>query len=169
MRFKPVLNKVDAIKELTQKDNPFQRKKALCRSELLYLKYYIFSCKFLLANNKVEKSHVGVDVVSGECAHIKNINTNISSGQEIEFNQCITQALAKEKAQKFIISEILYRKKKLSLNLNIQIEFETMLEYPYWIGYFNRKNAIDFNVIDGITGQKQGSKMKAVFIKYLMQ
>jgi hypothetical protein len=49
------------------------------------------------------------------------------------------------------------------------IRFERKIYYPYWIGYFNRKGALDFEVIDGLNAERQGAKMRPVFVNLLLQ
>jgi len=154
---------------LIKKENLFQRKRTLCKSELIQLSYYLFSAVYNLSNGKKEYSYIGVDTISGECAHINSPQRFLNEKSEDEFKKLISIEEAKIIANKFLINEILYRKKKRISLINIEIKLEALFEYPYWIGYFKRGSGIDFNVIDGLTGQRQGPKMKSVFIKYLMQ
>jgi len=49
------------------------------------------------------------------------------------------------------------------------IQFDKKIHYPYWIGYFHRKGALDFEVVDGISGERQGAKMRPIFVNVLLQ
>jgi len=51
----------------------------------------------------------------------------------------------------------------------IDLNIEGIVNYPYWIGYYKRKDGVDFDVIDAVSGKKQGAKMKPVFIELLMR
>lgn len=169
MKYVPQIEKNTAVEVLEKRENIFQRKKNICRSDLIYLPYYLFSFNIYLADGKVESSFVCVDLIGGECAYLKDRKEIAHENKTAEFNSAITENEAAEKARKFIINEILHKKKKYLNFLTMEIKLETVFEYPYWIGYFQKKDGIDFNVIDGITGQKQGPKMKTIFIKFLMQ
>ncbi|MBI1938332.1 MAG: hypothetical protein HYS25_09405 [Ignavibacteriales bacterium] len=169
MKCIPQIKESNAVEVLKKRENIFQREKNVRRSELIYLPYYLFSFNIYLADGKVESSFVCVDLIGGECAHLRDKTNIVQGNKTAEFNNVITENEAAERARKFIINEILHKKKKYLNFLTMEIKLETVLEYPYWIGYFQKKNGIDFNVIDGITGQKQGPKMKTIFIKFLMQ
>ena len=37
--------------------------------------------------------------------------------------------------------------------------------YPFWVGYFATKDAYDFRAVDAVTGDKQGVRMRKVFLR----
>jgi hypothetical protein len=41
--------------------------------------------------------------------------------------------------------------------------------YPFWIGYFNRKDIFDFKAVDAVSGQAQGIKMRKIFLQAFRQ
>ncbi len=168
MQYQPLINKNRAVEELVRKENLFQRKKDLCRSELIFLPYYLFAVTIHSNDGKSRLSHVCVDMINGECAYLVNNNFNNIVNVN-NFIPDVTENEAGDKARKFIINEILYKKRKYQDCPQIEIELKNIMEYPYWIGYFKKENGYDFNIIDGVTGQRQGPKMKAVFIKYLIK
>jgi hypothetical protein len=161
------INKAEEL--LTKKENFFQRNKTLCKSELIYLPYYLFSAEIHLSSNKTGRFFLAVDTIAGECAHIKNVQRFLDQSFSKSQNFIISEEEAGIIAKKFFVNEILYKKRKGVGFIKTSITLEKVFEYPYWIGYFRRGDGIDFNVIDGLTGQRQGPKMKSVFIKYLMQ
>lgn len=169
MLLSPQINKSIAETILVKKENVFQLKRTLCSSELIYLPYYLFSVSITMKNGKEEKSHVCVDVITGECAHYKVASNNSLSESNNNLIPLISGDEAKEKVRSFILNEILHKKRKRIEFLSIETELKYVLNYPYWIGYFKKGEAIDFKVIDGISGQIQGPKMKPAFIKYLMR
>lgn len=169
MKYVPQIDKGIAVEVLQKRENIFQKKKNICHSYLIYLPYYLFSFNIYLTGGKVENSFVCVDLIGGECAHLKDKTNFVQENKAAGFNSVISENEAEEKARKFIINEILHKKKKYLKFLTMEAKLESVLEYPYWIGYYQKKDGIDFNVIDGITGQKQGPKMKTIFIKFLMQ
>ena len=72
----------------------------------------------------------------------------------------------KEHIRRFLLQQSLKQKYRAELQ-NINLDNE--IYYPFWIGYFYRKGALDFDVIDGVSGEKQGVTMRPVFIKFLME
>lgn len=168
MQYIPQINSDSALKELAKKENVFAWTKNICRHEMLYLPYFMFKCKVYSADNTSREFFICVDQLNGECAHI-NGTANVNNSNSLSGRSLITVEEAKENARKFLISEILYKKKKITFFENADITLTDTIEYPYWIGYYKTTKGIDFNAIDAVTGQKQGPRMKAVFIKYLMQ
>ena len=169
MQYVPKIDKDSAVKRLKQKENFFQRKKNICQSELIYVPYYLFSVNIHMENNKTVDFYVCVDTIIGECAYLKERKEIKSTASALSAQSSIDAEMADERVRKFITNEILLKKKKLMNHKRMDISLETVFEYPYWIGYFRRDDGIDFSAIDGVTGQKQGPKMKTMFIKYLLQ
>jgi hypothetical protein len=63
---------------------------------------------------------------------------------------------------------------KRSLKFNQVVESTTFemkdrFYYPYWIGYFKRAGSYDFDVLDAVNGERQGVRLKPVFIDALMR
>lgn len=169
MQFEPKIDKDSAVKALAKKENFMASVKNICSTELLYLPYYLFNCTLHFNKEKVVETLVGVDQVIGECAHIRsNSGTKPGSGAIIK-KALIPVDKAKEIAERFVLSETLYKKNRFSGLNYTNVTFKYLFVYPYWIGYYRTGKGIDFNIIDAVTGQKQGPRMKAVFIKYLMQ
>ena len=80
-------------------------------------------------------------------------------------SRIIKSKIAVEQAEKSGLEE--FRRYMLRFSLKkkdkfqvLSCEFEQELYYPCWVGYFKRKGAYDFEAIDGISGQRQGVKMK---------
>jgi hypothetical protein len=42
-----------------------------------------------------------------------------------------------------------------------------MIFYPFWVGYYRRGGGYDFRVMDGVSGEVQGMRMRKVFLKAL--
>lgn len=41
------------------------------------------------------------------------------------------------------------------------------IHYPFWVGYFKKKNGYDFKALDAVSGEIQGIKMRKLFMHAL--
>lgn len=50
-----------------------------------------------------------------------------------------------------------------------RLEFSPVREifYPFWLGYFKKRDAYDFRAIDALSGQEMGLKMRPLFLSAL--
>ncbi len=157
-----------AKKKIEKKDNIFSMKKNIQNIELVYLPYYLFRSE-ISTKDKTIVQHICVDSLKGEHAFLQMKNlAGTEKSVEIE-DKILSEAEALVIAKKEIKASLFLEKGK-GLNLNeISISCEGVIKYPYWIGYFNRKSGVDFEVVDAVNGKKQGPKMKPVFIQLIMQ
>lgn len=162
-------NQIDlksAKKYLSKKYYLFRKPVSVCKSEKMFLPYYQFDCSIKM-NNKTEIIQVAIDTFYGECAIVNSITCTQNMKDKIR--DCIININEAETiVKRFIINEILYSKSKGFEFPIIRISYVKTFLYPYWIGYYQKGNNYDIEIIDGYTGQKQGPKMKKVFINYLI-
>ena len=162
-------NQIDfnsAKKFLSKKYYLFRKPVSICKSEKMFLPYYQFDCSIKM-NNKTDIIPIAIDSFYGECA-IVNSSTCTQNINDKICNCAINVKEAETIVKRFIIYEILYMKSKgLEIPI-IEISYVKTFLYPYWIGYYKKGINYDIEIIDGYTGQKQGPKMKKVFINYLI-
>ena len=82
--------------------------------------------------------------------------------------------ISQQEAEKFALEdykrELLKHSLKKKVDVTVKsIQFDKEIHYPYWIGYFFRRGALDFEVVDGISAERQGAKMRPIFVNLLLQ
>lgn len=168
MKIPAEININDAAVLLKKPFNIFSSKKEIIKTELVYLPYYMFESQIIFGNGKSEVKKVCIDTVSGDHAFLKNIDIKPLI-EKFDTHAAVKPEEAISIARMTIKSNLMFEKGKGKKIDSIKIKEEGMIEYPYWIGYYKRKNKIDFEVIDAINGNLQGAKMKPTFIKLIMQ
>jgi hypothetical protein len=167
----PKIDKSQALIELSKKPRPLTRKRKIIKVELLYVPCYIFTVQIVTNKGNQSSEQVCIDGVQGLFAFFKGAEfekSAHSSARTYDFK------ISQSKAESFALEQYKRQLLKHSLKKKVQatvdsIQFDKKIYYPYWIGYFRRKRALDFDVIDGISGVKQGAKMKPLFMTLLLQ
>ena len=157
----------DAVVLLKKPYNIFSSKKEIVKTELVYLPYYMFESQIIFSGGKTEKRSICVDTVSGDYAFLQNIDMKPDAEEYLP--ALIKPYEAINIARLTIKSNLMFEKGKGKKVDSINIKEAGMIEYPYWVGYYKRKNRIDFDVVDAVNGKLQGVKMKPTFIKLIMQ
>ena len=165
----PQIEKENARDFLAKQHGIFNKKRSIETIELFYLPSYIVDVRvFTKGEHKIQS--FCIDAVQGGFAFLQS--SSIAATPPDDFKTCpyfLSQAAIEEKA----VDE--YRRHLLRLGLMSRIKFEIEgivgarpVYYPFWIGYFHRKGKIDFEVIDALGGEQQGSLMRSVFMKALL-
>jgi hypothetical protein len=145
--------------------------KKMVKVELFYLPIYLFTIE--LEDRKARHYHemISVDGIKGEFAFFRESDSVESPNEHMNsFSYILAEPIARKIAlaeyQRFLLKNNLK-----SSNSSGIVSFSKGVKafYPYWIGYFRRKNGYDFEVIDAVGGGKQGIKMRPVFIELLLQ
>jgi len=143
-------------------------KKKIVHAELIYIPGYMFS----VSCSHIKKNHLNVfvDSIIGEFALLSSKNQffdYIIQKEKILREIPIDQAreIAVNEMKRMFLWRSLKTKKKIPMDIITDSDF---LMYPYWIGYFKKKEKIDFQAIDAVSGKEQGAKMKPLFIQYLI-
>jgi hypothetical protein len=166
-----VISRARAEELLSKKAGPLSPRRKLVKTELIYLPVYLFALKLEDKRGRVFAEKISVDGIRGEFAFVKEINYDPSppdNRHTFEFG--LTEKKARDIAEREY-KRILF-KDNLKTGNNVTITgFRPgrKIYYPYWIGYFKRKKAYDFSIIDAVDGGKQGIKMRPVFFDLLMQ
>ena len=136
------------------------------KTELLYLPFYLFD--ILLQEDDVEKKvTVSVDGLLGNTLFfLKNDLDYVSDmdGPRCPFllTQPEAEKIALDKYKWLLLEHGLKKKVKFSVE---EITEVRTIHYPFWVGYFKKKKAYDFKVLDGVSGEIQGVKMRRVFLR----
>jgi len=166
-----VVSRTKAEDLLTKTKGLLSPRREMVKIELIYLPVYLFSLKLEDKRNRLLAERISVDGIRGEFAFIKDIDYD-SSPPEIKhrFEFSLTEKEAREIANREY-QRVLFKDNLKTRNDVRIIEFGPgeRIYYPYWVGYFKRKNAYDFNLIDAVDGGKQGMKMRPVFMDLLLQ
>ncbi|RQW00997.1 hypothetical protein EH223_16760 [candidate division KSB1 bacterium] len=148
----------------------FRKKRAIDKIELFYLPSYIITVQ-VKTDKKIQNQSLCIDAVLGSFAFYTSSKT--SSTPECKFSTC-PFLLQEEAIVNMALEE--YRRHLLHSGLKMRYRFQVQkvisierLFYPFWIGYFSRKNKLDFDVVDAVGGEHQGVALRPVFIKALLE
>ena len=167
----PEIDKARAQAVLTRQPRPFTRKRNILKTELLYLPSFLFLLRVKPGTGSHFVEYVTIEEIHGEFALIEKSDY---SPEPVTPSRIYNFVLPSDEAEAVALDlykRILLKKslKNKSMAVVESIELEQKFYYPYWIGYFHHKGALDFDVIDGISGKHQGPKMRSVFIELLLQ
>ncbi len=163
-----IIKKDKAIKILRKPTLFFQQKRKIVHVELINLPYYHFLSNIIIKNDEDRETNICIDGISGEYAFVdKELSSKYKNNYKIPFKVELEEAgkIANSAVNQFIVTRM---KQSVSLE-EVQIKLINTFKYPYWMGLFKKgKEGVQFDVIDGVTGKKQGPKMKPVFIELLL-
>ena len=166
-----VVSRAQAENLLTKPKGFLSPRREMVKIELIYLPVYLFALKLEDKKGRHLAERISVDGIKGEFAFIKEIHYDSSPPDtKNKFDFRLTEEEAREIANREY-QRILF-KDNLKTRNDVKITGFGRGEkifYPYWAGYFKRKNAYDFNLIDAVDGGKQGMKMRPVFMDLLLQ
>ena len=168
------VSKIDEEKaqtRLAKNPRPLTRKRLIIKAELLYLPYYIFTIGIEILNKGKSSEQVCIDAIQGQFAYFKGakfVESQPDSSRNYDFE------ISQNEAKTIALNEYKCHLLKHSLNKKVHstvksIQFDKKIYFPYWIGYFRRKGALDFDVIDGLNAERQGAKMRPIFMSLLLQ
>jgi hypothetical protein len=166
-----IIEKPEAEELLCQPDGIWLPKRKVIKVELLYLPMYLFNVKLEDRNGRKNQDIVSVDGIKGEFSFFRETDYQDQTKEKRDiFIWKLTEAMAREIAMKEY-QRILLKINLRNSNTNVIISFSHGVQayYPYWIGYYKRRKGFDFDVIDAVGGDKQGVKMRPVFIDLILQ
>jgi len=139
------------------------------RVELIYLPFYLFE---VVSSSEERKQEVKVclDGLLGD--NLFFFRENMAYKDKVENPVCpfvLSPAEAQQKATDK------YKWLQLEHKLRIKQKFEIgeisegkQIFYPFWVGYFQKAGGrYDFKIMDAVSGEVQGVKMRKVFLKAL--
>jgi len=167
----PELDEEHAESLLTKAPRLLARKKTIIKIDLFYLPFYLFTITTVSSKKGSVGELICVDGVKGSFSFFKETeyaNTPVKKGF------VINSVIELDKARQLGLEE--YRRVLLKISLKNRIamevesiQFEKKVFYPYWVGYYYRGRSLDFETIDGLNGEKQGNKMRSIFIYALLK
>jgi hypothetical protein len=167
----PQIEKSSALIHLAKQPRPLSRKRKIIKAEVLYLPYYIFTVQIESSKKGVSSEQVCIDGIQGQFAFFKGgqfTEENFVKSRVYDFG--ISQIEAKKRAFEDYKRELLKQSLRKKVDVTVKsIQFEKKIYYPFWIGYFHRKGALDFEAIDAISAERQGAKMRPIFVNVLLQ
>jgi hypothetical protein len=138
------------------------------RVELIYLPFYLFE---VVSSDKDRepKAKVSLDGLLGD--NLFFFRENMAYKDKVENPVCPFVLSAVEARQKTVDK---YKWLQLEHKLRIKQEFEMgeisegkRIFYPFWVGYFQKGKGYDFKIMDAVSGEIQGVRMRKVFLKAL--
>lgn len=155
---------------LSKHPRPLAKKRKIIKVELFYLPNYVFNVEIENRKAKVNLMKICVDGIEGHFAYYDETELTekpATQGKSADFNISADEAmkLGKDEFHRMVLRQSLKKRDEITIR---SITFDKIVFYPFWIGYFKRKGAYDFESIDALSGQRQGVKMKPVFIRALL-
>jgi hypothetical protein len=144
------------------------------RVELVSLPFYLFDVNVKEeGKGRYKKKPLMQNVVlsvDGLLGHtVFYVKDDLDFGSRTKSAVCSFE-LTPAEAEKFVLSE--YRAFLLEHGLRTRsapraekISEGRRIFYPFWIGYFRKRGRYDFIVLDAVSGEIQGIKMRKVFMK----
>ncbi len=148
------------------------------RLEIIHLPFYLFDVSVKKENREKrrinslsQKVIISVDGLLGHSVLFARDDLAVSSEKKARFCEF---ELPVSEAKKIAMSE--YKTLLLEHGLRtrsfLQVELTSgsrKIFYPFWIGYFRKRNGYDFKALDAVSGEIQGIKMRKVFMRAFRQ
>lgn len=138
------------------------------RVELIYLPFYLFQVKSSSEETKQEVK-VCLDGLLGD--NLFFFKEKMAYKDKVEHPVC-PFVLSPVQAQQKAVDK--YKWLQLEHKLRIKQKFEMgqisegqRIFYPFWVGYFQKGKDYDFKIMDAVSGEVQGVRMRKVFLKAL--
>ena len=167
----PKIEKTLALVHLAKQPRPLTRKRKIIKAEILYLPCYIFTVQIESTKKGTSSEQVCIDGIQGQFAFFKGgkfVNKIPAESRVYDFK--ISQNEAKKRALDDYKRELLKQSLRKKVDVMVKtLQFDKKIHYPFWIGYFHRKGALDFEAIDAISAERQGAKMRPIFVNVLLQ
>ncbi|HUT53801.1 MAG TPA: hypothetical protein VM658_10450 [bacterium] len=136
------------------------------KTELVWLPHYLFTLRLAHKGNE-EKVEAAVDAVAGHFAHWKADKERMESaaGQEFEIGFMLTP----EEARARLIEEYRWVMIATALKTRKRFEIKDVLPgprayYPFFAGYYRSRHQWRFEVLDAVSGLRQGGKVREALL-----
>ncbi len=171
MQISPIITKQRAEELLSKASGLWPSRRKIVKVELFYLPVFIFTIDLEDKKGTHYSDMISVDGIRGEFAFFREDGFDIPREEiatkiEFKLTENIAGKIAINEYQRFI-----YRKNMRNPNFLkiVSISRAKQFYYPYWIGYFRKSYAYDFDVIDAVGGNRQGVRMRPVFMDLLLE
>jgi hypothetical protein len=171
MHVAPLIDEQKAGVLLSATGGIWPRKRKIIRTELVTLPLYVFTARLSIPGKAEFTEMISVDAIKGEFAFYSEPEY---ADTETENLPGPGSEISEEEARKIAVTEYqrMLHKKNLRTRNHVTLDGlsnSRLVFYPYWIGYYRRKNGYDFEVIDAVGGGRQGIRMRPVFIDLILQ
>ena len=173
----PRISREEAEDILSRRSSIFPGKRkskkslSLKRIELIYLPFYVFE---VIARDQAQspKALISLDGLLGDNWFFFKENLEYTECTDsVKYPTCpfrVEESAARRAAaDKYKWFRLEYRfrlKEKLTA---VEIAGSRKMYYPFWVGYFPKRNGYDFRLADAVSGEVQGVRMRGVFLKAL--
>ena len=167
-----VVSRPKAEELLTKTKGLLTPRREMVKIELIYFPLYLFALKLEDKRGRHLAEKISVDGIRGEFAFIKEIDyassppDNKKNIFDFHLDEKEAREIADREYQRILFKDNLKTRNDVKI---IEFGRGKKIYYPYWAGYFKRKNAYDFTLIDAVDGGRQGMKMRPVFMDLLLQ
>lgn len=132
----------------------------------MHLPFYLFEISLSGGGGK-QNVTVSLDGLLGSTIFFVKSDLNYTVSVK---NPVCPFVLSQTKARKKVLEEYKWQLLEYGLKMRKISTIEKVkgvkaIFYPFWVGYFRRKQAYDFKAIDGVSGEFQGVKMRKIFLK----
>jgi len=146
--------------------------------EIIYLPFYLFDIIVKKEAREKNETHsleqkvtLSVDGLLGHSVFYAVDDLAVESNRE---PMVCDFSLSPSEAEKIVLSEyrVLLLEHGLRTHSSPQAEEISGIKkifYPFWIGYFRKRNGYDFKALDAVSGEIQGIKMRKVFMRAFRQ
>ena len=162
---KPFISRQKAEELFLKKKTIFFKKRKIEKTELIYLPYYLFKLTVKFPKEEKENFAVG-DGIEGNFAYWDGENVEFSEKEKGSvFSFIISSNKAQEKIKDEYSNGLLFYNLKKKKNVQLkEIKEIDKFYYPYWVIYYRKKMSYNFSIIDAISGEAQGIRIKRIFL-----
>jgi hypothetical protein len=157
------------------------RKKAISpgRIELIYLPFYLFRVVHPHRGQSPDTAGKGdkglfivLDGLLGENLFFVGDNLKYTDREDGVENPVCPFIISRAQAERTVVDKYKWLQVEHGLRMKQKpapgkIDEVKTIFYPFWVGYYRRGGAYDFRVVDGVSGEVQGVRMRKVFLKAL--
>lgn len=167
---KPVISADTAAQLLSKPNRPLARRRDLLKVELYYLPFYLFQSQFVDHKRQVRTELVSIDAVQGDVVYLKKFDWEPNPPLSLD---SVPPTLSWDQAQSAgwegLRRNLFYHGWRVQKNQRLlSLIPERQFYYPFWLGYFKRRNALDLDAVDAVSGKRQGVRIKTIFIQALL-
>ncbi|UCH95875.1 MAG: hypothetical protein JSV88_03255 [Candidatus Aminicenantes bacterium] len=169
----PGISKEEAENIFSQRKSflsKFGKKKPvpLKRVELIYLPFYLFEV-ISGSEDSERKVKISLDGLLGD--NLFFFRESLKFKNSVDYPVC-PFVLSPAEAQPRAADKYKWLQLEHRLRLKQKFEIGEISEgkrifYPFWVGYFQRGKGYDFKIMDAVSGEVQGVRMRKVFLKAL--
>lgn len=147
----------------------WRRAKRLRRVELVYLPFHLFLCPVWNPDGEGVVS-IAADAVTGEMiASIDDRLELTARRAELVCAPRVSPSSVREKVLDHARWSCLEKRMfGLSSAQVLGCQYRETIAYPFWIGYVESGKLLDIHVLDGVSGQETGAKLKRVVLTAML-